>query len=167
MHVHMPACTHAPGHPAPDAARMLGTMYGHCMWAGHAAARTIAPAEVLPGVKEFKQCCRCFFAEDSARGTGWTFSPPTADGMLAAVDSALHVRWHQPEAWQVKPHRFWHVGCPAAPTPRANMSPRALPCRTPNQVPSLNLRSAGNHSRCWEGTERMTVCLIRRLCAMA
>ena len=23
--------------------------------------------------------------------------------MLAAVDSALHVRWHQPEAWQVMP----------------------------------------------------------------
>lgn len=40
------------------------------------------------------------FAEDSARGTGWTFSPPTAEGMLGAVDRALEVRWHHPEAWQ-------------------------------------------------------------------
>ncbi len=39
-------------------------------------------------------------AEDSERGTGWTFGPPTADAMLRTVDAALHVRWHQPEAWQ-------------------------------------------------------------------
>ena len=49
----------------------------------------------------FKQAtCSGRRAEDADRGTGWTFSPPTAEGMLGAVDRALEVRWHHPEAWQ-------------------------------------------------------------------
>ena len=33
-------------------------------------------------------------------GTGWTFSPPNAEAMLGALDSALTTRWHSPQAWQ-------------------------------------------------------------------
>lgn len=36
---------------------------------------------------------------DGEEGTGWTFSPPDADAMLATLDRALKVRWHQPDVW--------------------------------------------------------------------
>lgn len=39
-------------------------------------------------------------AEDSGRGTGWTFAPPEVGAMLGAVDRALEVRWHRPDQWQ-------------------------------------------------------------------